>query len=444
MDSGALKLAVCALSRLPKSVDVSSSACFLLANLTRKGDVASTAVGMGAMELALSALRHHGANMHVSRFSSGLMHNLCFDETLAVKAKQLGAPALLQAALKAHPSDEMVQENAADTLDRIQRFVDATCARADAKMAELIAGVEAAKGGKRGASAPKKAGKGKIKSGAVAGSLPSSTFLPSPPPPPPPPVAADGEPVLTKAQIKRRKAKAAAATRKAAAASGTATGEDEEEGSDASSGDSEPPRSRPPIDLSKDAEFRRRLPPVTDSPLAISPELLAASDAILAAHAALYAPSPSTQLVAEGAMLPTTSEAAGEEEGAETPGARLRSPCVSPPGSASETSAAAPSADTLLSAAQAIGTPAGTGAAAAAGGEVSSDTPLAALAPPASPSPETARPDAILLADVAALRAALAGKEAENVALRREKEAEAAALRARVAALEAELSLLRR
>ena len=50
-----------------------------------------------------------------------------------------------------------------------------------------------------------------------------------------------------------------------------------------SSADSEPPRSRPPIDFSKDTEFRRRLPPITNSPLVISPELLAASDAILAA-----------------------------------------------------------------------------------------------------------------------------------------------------------------
>ena len=71
------------------------------------------------------------------------------------------------------------------------------------------------------------------------------------------------------------------------------------EGSDASSGDSEPPRSRPPIDFSKDAEFRRRLPPVTNSPLVISPELLAASDAILAAHATRRCTLPAHRLCSQ-------------------------------------------------------------------------------------------------------------------------------------------------
>ena len=128
--------------------------------------------------------------------------------------------------------------------------------------------------------------------------------------------ATDGEPPLTKAQIRRRKAKAAAAARKAAAASGSAAAEEEgeeEEGSDASSGDSEPP----PIDFSKDAEFRRRLPPVTNSPLVISPELLAASDAILAAHAALYGPNPSTTPPSANEATPqATTDAANEGSGA--------------------------------------------------------------------------------------------------------------------------------
>ena len=106
--------------------------------------------------------------------------------------------------------------------------------------------------------------------------------------------------------------KAAAAARKAAAASGSAAAaeeeEEEEEESDASSGDSEPPRSQPPLDFTKDAEFRRRLPPITNSPLVISPELLAASDAILAAHAALYAPSPSFCAAGHGCCFATGDE----------------------------------------------------------------------------------------------------------------------------------------
>lgn len=150
LNLGAFKLAVSALSRLSKTMDVCGSACYLLVNLTSAEAVASDALSMGAMELALSALRHHGgASRHVSRNSSALLHNLCFDESRAVKAQQLGAPALLQAMIKAHSSDkEDVQSIAAAALARIQRFVDAARARADAKMAELIAGEEAVLGAK--------------------------------------------------------------------------------------------------------------------------------------------------------------------------------------------------------------------------------------------------------------------------------------------------------
>ena len=149
-------------------------------------------------------------------------------------------------------------------------------------MADLIAREEAAKAG---AAAPKKVGKGKGKgksseAGGAGPSAPPPPPLP-PPPPSPPPVSADGEPALTKAQIKRRKVKAAAAARKTAAAFGPAAGEEEEEGSDASSCDAEPPRSRPPIDFSKDSEFRRRLKlPLRD----VEAEI----DAIIAQHEALF------------------------------------------------------------------------------------------------------------------------------------------------------------
>ena len=398
MDSGALKLAVCALSRLPKSVDVSCGACFLLMHLTYKSDIAPIAAGMGLMELALSALRNHGGSNNVlSGDASALLRNLCFDESHAVKATQLGAPVQLQAALKAHLSDVVVQQNAAVALARIQRFVDAASARDDATMAELIAGEEAAKRDKGGAAALRKAGKGKGMGGDGAKSGDTPILRPRLPPP----ITADGEPVLTKAQIKRRKAKTAAAARKAAAASGSAAGEEEEEeeGSDASSGDSEPPRSRPPIDFSKDAEFRRRLPPITNSPLVISPELLAASDAILAAHAALYSPNPSsTQPDAGDASVQTTSDAAGEEEGA---------------------GADWPTLSRLTTLAE----PA-----------------VAVVTAPRTVSPEPAPSYAAVVAEAAALRAALAAKEVENAALR----AEVAAAAARVAALEAELASLRR
>ena len=59
LNLGAFKLAVSALSRLSKTMDVCGSACYLLVNLTSAEAVASDALSMGAMELALSALRHH-------------------------------------------------------------------------------------------------------------------------------------------------------------------------------------------------------------------------------------------------------------------------------------------------------------------------------------------------------------------------------------------------
>ena len=215
------------------------------------------------MELALSTLRVHRSNADVCHCASALLHNLCCDEAFAIKAKQLGAPALLQAALKAHKSDVDVQKNAADALARIQHFIDAAFARAEANMAELVAGEEAAKRGKGTAAAPKKAGKGK---GKTAGEGAAAGPRPAPPLHPPPPLAAGDISTPTKAQIKRRKAKAAAAARKAAAAPGTTAGEEEEEEvvSDASSDDSEPFRPRrPPLDFSADGEFRRsmHLPP---------------------------------------------------------------------------------------------------------------------------------------------------------------------------------------
>ena len=92
------------------------------------------------------------------------MAQASFYVSCAIKAKQLGAPSLLQAAMKTHPSDQSVQKCALNALARIQRFVDAACARAEANMAELLAGEKAAKKGKGTAAAPKKAGKGKGKS----------------------------------------------------------------------------------------------------------------------------------------------------------------------------------------------------------------------------------------------------------------------------------------
>ena len=387
LSMNALELCVAALRRRANDGFVQGGACGCLAVLCGfDRAVASDALSMGAMELALAALRNHCSNKGACACASALLKVVCFDETHAVKAKQFGAPALLQAALKAHLSTAVVQRNAAAALAHIQRFVDAACARADAKMAELIE--EAAKRSNGGA-APKKAGKGKGKGGegAAAGWIP--------PAPPRRSVGADGEPALTKAQIKRRRAKAAAAARKAAAAS-VEEEEEEEEGSDVSSGDSEPPRSRPPIDFSKDAEFRRRLPPVTNSPLVISPELLAASDAILAAHAAMYAPSPSAQPGTEGATPQATSaDAAGGASNALDEALPL----------------VQPSAELDIAAA---GPAASSSALPTAGGS--------------APTPWLPWCDADLAEENAALRAANAWLEAEL-----------AALRTRVAALEAEL-----
>ena len=413
----AIVLSVGALRRCAKHGNVQGAACGCLARLCgfdALSAAAADALSMGAMELALTALRAHRAEVDVCANASVLLKVLCLDEDRAVKAKQLGAPALLQAVTKAHLSDEGVQKKAAAALARIQRFVDAACARADAKMAELIAGEEAAKGSSGGA-APKKAGKGKGKGGegAAAGWIP-------PPAPPRPSVGADGEPALTKAQIKRRKAKAAAAARKAVSTSDSAAvgeEEEEEEGSDASSGDSEPPRSRPPIDFSKDAEFRRRLPPITNSPLAISPELLAASDAILAAHAALYAPNPTTQPGAEGAT-PKVMGPAREEEGTDTPdGAPLAElaaahVAASPSPTAPQPASVEPARDPPASAPP----PRGTDALSAAVGTASPATVPPSAA--ACSSPSCAAHTAALVAEMGALRAELA------------------ALRARVAALE--------
>ena len=289
----AVVLCVAVLRRCPKDGGVQGSACLCLGRLCGfDRGVVVDALSMGAMELALAALRTHRSEAAVCANASELLDVLCHDEAAAVKAKQLGAPVLLQAVLKAHPAAKAVHANASGALARIQKFVDAASARADAKMAELIAGEDATKGGKGAAAASKKMGKGK---GRGKGGEGVTAVPPLPPLPPQTPIATDGEPALTKAKIKRRKAKAAAAARKAAATSGSAAAEEDAEGSEASSSDSEPPCSRPPLDFSKDAEFRRRLPPIMNSPLVISPELLAASDAILAAHAALYATSPSAQ-----------------------------------------------------------------------------------------------------------------------------------------------------
>lgn len=81
--------------------------------------------------------------------------------------------------MKAHATDTVLQKEGAAALAHIQKFVDAACARAEANMAELLAGEEEAKSG-AAAPKPKKAGKGKGKGkgGEVAGAVPSA-----PPPP---------------------------------------------------------------------------------------------------------------------------------------------------------------------------------------------------------------------------------------------------------------------
>ena len=408
----ALVLCAAALRRCAHAGNVQGGACYCMMYLCVSDEAVADALSMGTMELAIAALRMHRSHIYASSNASELLKVLCFDESRAVKAKQLGTPALLQAALKAHLSNETVHKNAAAALAHIQRFVDAACARVDAKMAELIAGEEAAKGSKGGA-APKTAGKGNGKGGegAAAGWIP--------PPAPQPPVGADGEPALTKAQIKRRNAKAAAAARKAAAASGAAGDkkeeeeEEEEEGSDASSSDSEPPRSRPPIDFTKDAEFRRRLPPITNSPLVISPELLAASDAILAAHAALYGPNSPTQPGAADAPSQGVCDAAGETDGASTnwQPLNLQSAAAPDPTVAETATSAAPHS---AAAAPVCDAPPATVSTLGAPSRSSASLFLSAASPPPS-----AQYVAALVAEIEALRA-------DN-----------AALRARVAELEA-------
>ena len=276
------------------------------------------------MELALSTLRVYRSNARVCLRASVLLHNLCYnDEALASKAKQLGAPALLQAAMKAHPSVESVQKHAADALAHIQLLVQAAFARAEANMAELIAGEEAAKGGKGAAAVLKKAGKGKGKTtGEDAAAGPS----------PPPPVAVGDVPVPTKAQIKRRKAKAAAAARKAAAATGSAAGEEEEEeeeeGSVATSDDSEPFRPRrPPLDFSADGEFRRsmNLPPWPGIEAEID-KMVAESEA---RHASKLAAATTMPLATGEAALEGTDASGGA--GAAAPSAAPTLPSAPPP-----------------------------------------------------------------------------------------------------------------
>ena len=327
LSRNALVLSIAALRRC-KDSNVQGGVCICLSRLCESDDaMAADALSMGAMELALAALRTYRSTEFSCIGASLLLYVLCRDDVRAVKAKQLGAPALLQAALKAHLSADIVQRRVSAALARIKHFVDAASARAEANMAELIAGEEAAKAGKGVAVAAKKASKGKGKSGeGTAGQFPLLSL--------PPPVAADGEPTLTKAQIKRRKAKAAVAARKAAAASGSASGEEEsEEGSDASLGDTEPPRSRPPLDFSKDSEFRRslKLPPR---------DVEAEIDEIIAQHEALFLQKRDTQTgaapsrvsgMADEKSTPALSEPPSHEAGGEEAEQVERFAFASPP-----------------------------------------------------------------------------------------------------------------
>ena len=241
--------------------------------------------------------------------------------------------------MKAHMSDNELQKEAAAALARIQHFIDAASVRAEANMAELIAGEEAGKGA---TVSPKKAGKGKgkVKGGeaAAAGpSAPPSNLLP-PPPSFPPPVAVDGVPALTKAQIKRHKAKAAADARKADARKASVASmavekveEDEEDTSDASSHDSAP--RRPLYDFSKDSEFRRslKLPPRN-----VEAEI----DEIIAQHEALYLQKSEARPGAAAAALtaprlaPAASDAADAlappRDGLETGGEGAALPAPTP------------------------------------------------------------------------------------------------------------------
>ena len=284
LNLNALVLCLAALRLCAKHGDVQGVACSCMASLCGGTSIvpAADAHSMGALELVLSVLRNHRSNASACSGASLCLHSLCYEEAHAVNAQQLGAPLLLQAAMKAHLSRKSVQLTASEAQARIQRFVDAACARAEANMAELIAGEEAAKEGKAATAAPKNDKKGKGKGHPA-------------PPPPPPPLAVSGEPVLTKAQIRRRKAKAAAAARKPAAASDEDEGEAEERSSYASSSDSEPRRPRPPLDFSRDSAFRRslKLPPR---------DVEAEIDEIIAQHEALL-------LQRGGAQPPGATEA---------------------------------------------------------------------------------------------------------------------------------------
>ena len=438
------------------------------------GDVVvADAARLGVIELALSALRVHGSDKRASYSICLLLHTLCIDEACAIKAKQLGAPVLLQAALKAHRSDDIVQKTASDTLARIQHFVDAACARAEANIADLIAGEEAAKVSKGTAAAPKKAGKGKGKSRGGAATGPPPPHPPPPPPPPPPPLAAAGDiSILTKAQIKRREAKAAAAVRKAVAACGPAASEEEdeeEEGSDASSDDSEPFRPRrPPLDFSADGEFRRglNLPP--------RPGIEAEIDKMVAEIEARHA----AQLAAAFAMPPAMRNAVGDKEGAVASDGvpfslgRAAAPALPPlppnPTLAAVASSPAAAPDTAPPAATAAAEEPEHGKTWPS--VPSSHGPPSLPAPPPAPgaqppcalatvkpSPAACERATDLTAEVEALRAENAlhrttidaigaqidALRAEKDARVGEKEEELSALRARVAALGAALSSLR-
>ena len=445
---------------------ITASACYcLVGHFCRSEDNVSDAARLGILELALSALRAHRSNACICGRVSELLCFLCFDEARAINAKKQGAPALLQAALKAHPCDESVQEEASEALARIQRFVEAAFARAEANMAELIAGEDAAKEGKGAAAVPKKAGRGKGKSGGGA------AIAPAPPPPPQPPVAAGDIPVLTKAQIKRRKAKAAAAARKAAAAPGSAAGEEEEEeegeGADTSSDVSEPFRPRrPPLDFSADGEFRRSMH------LPRRPGIEAEIDKMVAEGEAWHA----AKLAAAAATPLATRDAVGAMEEAAASGGAVAAARYPPSSSLSFSSAvprlaAAPSSISLHASLLAEAATAGAAASADAVWDPlpfweplpSPSSPLtsphlsdptahaaksadAALFPSSShPSaPHAAPPDVgcsspLCAAEIDALRGDAAASRSAAV----EKNPQIAALRARVAELEAENASLR-
>ena len=437
--------------RHAKYESIADAACHCLSCLCLSEDAtAADAARLGIMELALSALRVHRSDARVLYSASLLLRNLCFDEARAIKAKQLGAPEFLQAAKKAHPSVESVQMSASDALARIQHFLNAACARAEANMAELIAGEEAAKKGKGIAAALKKEGKGKGKKGEGI----AAGFFPPPPPQEAhaSPVAAGALPILTKTQIKRRKAKAADAARKVAAASGsTAAMEDEEEGSgsDVSSDDSEPFRPRrPPLDFSADGEFRRSMN------LSRRPGIEAEIDKMVAESEARHA----AKLAAAAAVSHALHDAMSETQGADTSGgaaAASSEPSALPFSSAAPRLEAAPSSISLHAPLVAEAAPVGASAVAAAAflcDPLPSPLPLACpdpaassarVAEPAAASPlsPSSQPSALHTTppDVGCSLPSCAALTIENAALR----ADVAALRARVSALEADVLVLR-